>query len=164
MTDASSLGWGRVLGEEKGGVYRATVQDQWDQWEQAWYINKQELEAVSWTLKHFQGDLNGLHVWVRTDNAKTCTYVNKIGETRSKAMCWQTWDLWRWCIHHQIHLSVENVLANFLSRQEVYQGEWSLHGKVMHQIYVRWGKPHIDMFASVHNHKVDRYCSLLANP
>ena len=122
------------------------------------------------TLQHFQRDLQGLHVQVRSDNTTTCAYINKMGGTRSKAMCWQTWDMLTWCISQQITLSaihvpgVENVLADFLSRQEVDQREWSLHGKVTHLIFARWGTPCIDLFASVHNHKVGTYCSLLASP
>ena len=55
-------------------------------------------------------------------------------------------------------------MTDFLSQQEVDQREWSLHGKVVHQIFARWGKPHIDLFASIHNHKVDRFCSLIPSP
>ena len=107
---------------------------------------------------------------VRSDNTTTCAYINKMGGTKSQTMCWQVIDLLKWCLANQIQLSaihvpgVDNVLADFLSRQEVDQREWSLHGRVVNQVFFRWGRPLIDLFASVHNYKIKTFCSLLPTP
>ena len=122
------------------------------------------------TIQHFQAELHGKHVQVRSDNTTTCAYINKMGGTKSQTMCWQVVDLLKWCIANQIQLSaihvpgVENVLADFLSRQEVDQREWSLHGRVVNQVFARWERPHIDLFASVHNYKLKTFCSLIPTP
>ena len=116
-TDASSLGWGGVLGQESKGGSNMTVQGQWDSWQQAWHINRQELAAVQLTLKHFQAQVAGHKVLVRSDNTTTCAYINKSGGTRSRQLCWQAWDLGKWCIQHNVQLQaihvpgVDNVLA-----------------------------------------------------
>ena len=93
-----------------------------------------------------------------------------MGGTKSRAMCWQVWDLLTWCIGQNIQLSaihvpgVDNELADFLSREEIDQREWALHGLIARKIFALWGRPQIDLFASIHNRKVDRFCSLLPSP
>ena len=170
-TDASSLGWGGVLGEEKGGGGSSlTVQGKWDRWQMAWHINKQELAAVQLTLHHFVHHLRGQSVLVRSDNMTTCAYINKYGGTRSRDLCLLALDLWEWCIHHNMTIKavhvpgVDNVLADFLSRQTVDQREWGLHQHVANHLFYRWNRPNIDLFASVHNKKLGTFCTLYPSP
>ena len=121
-------------------------------------------------LLHFHNQVKGHRVLVRSDNSTTCYYINKFGGTRSQELCWLTWDLWMWCSERQIELTVihvpgvDNVLANFLSRQEIDQREWSIHEHVINLIFKIWDRLNIDLFASVHNHKLPVYCSLLPCP
>ncbi|CAJ0943107.1 unnamed protein product [Ranitomeya imitator] len=55
---------------------------------------------------------------------------------------------------------VENTKADYLSRKKLRQGEWSLSPRVFHQIVQAWGESVIDLFATLHNKKVERFCSL----
>ena len=166
-TDASSRGWGAVLGDQGQHHSRCkTVQGKWDWWQEAWHINRLELEAVRLGLTHFVNSLRGQKVLIRSDNTTTCAYINHYGGTRSWDLCLQAVDLWDWCLVNQIELKaahvpgVENVLADFLSRQEVDQREWSLHQKAANKLFWRWGRPDMDLFATIHNRKVLSFCSM----
>ena len=169
-TDASSLGWGGVLGEEKGGGSRLTVQGEWDMWQAAWHINRQEMMAVWLTLKHFLPQVQGKVILVRSDNTTTCAYINKSGGTRSRDLCQLALEMLGWCIDHQIELravhvpGVDNVLADFLSRQRIDPREWGLHHHVVNWLFKVWDRPNIDLFASIHNHKLPVFCSLYPSP
>ena len=153
-----------------GGGSILTVQGRWKPVQMTWHINRLELMAVRLTLLHFHEQVRGHRVLVRSDNSTTCYYINKFGGTRSQELCCLTWDLLMWCSERGIELTaihvpgVDNVLADFLSRQEINQREWSLHGHVTNMIFKIWGRPNIDLFASVHNHKLPVYCSLLPCP
>merc|ERR1712074_235830 len=133
-------------------------------------INRLELAAVQLALTHFAQQLRGLGVLIRSDNTTVCSYLNKKGGTRSQTLCQQTIDLWDWCINHQIELiamhvpGVDNVLADALSRQEVRETEWSLHQKAVNILFLLWGKPNIDLFASIHNRKAPVFCSRIPSP
>ena len=146
------------------------VQGRWKPVQMTWHINRLELMAVRLTLLHFHEQVRGHRVLVRSDNSTTCYYINKFGGTRSQVLCCLTWDLMMWCSERDIELTaihvpgVDNVLADLLSRQEINQREWSLHGHVTNMIFKIWGRPNIDLFASVHNHKLPVYCSLLPCP
>lgn len=61
FTDASSQGWGGVLGEQKSGGH-------WTALEASHHINYLETLAVFFALKVFQTKLSGKHVCVRIDN------------------------------------------------------------------------------------------------
>ena len=170
-TDASSLGWGAVLeGMIEGERRYGTVQGKWDCWKVAWHINNLELMAVQLALAHFVNTLKSQMVLVRSDNTTTCAYINKQGGTRSWGLCQQAIDLWEWCTTHNIELKavhvpgVDNVLADYLSRQEVKQTEWSLHQKVVNILFSMWDKPNIDLFASAHNRKLTVFCSMTPSP
>lgn len=53
-----------------------------------------------------------------------------------------------------------NSLADFLSRQQVKQDEWSLNQEVFEQVVKTWGIPEVDLFASESNKKVAQFFSL----
>ncbi|CAJ0928499.1 unnamed protein product [Ranitomeya imitator] len=56
-------------------------------------------------------------------------------------------------------LGEENWAADFLSREGLASGEWSLHPEVFLQICHRWGTPDVDLMASKGNAKVPRFVS-----
>ena len=59
---------------------------------------------------------------------------------------------------------VDNVFADFLSGNMADQREWGLHNQVVYTLFKIWGKPQVDLFVSVHNHKLAQYCSLYPSP
>ena len=169
-TDASSHGWGGVLGEEERGGSALTVQGKWDPLQMTWHINQQELMAVFLTVTHFAHHLKDQKVLVRSDNTTTCCYINKFGGTKSPELCQTALRLWEWCITHQIELiavhvpGVDNVLADFLSRETIDQREWSLHQAIVNKLFYIWTRPNIDLFASIHNRKLEVFCSMTPSP
>ncbi|CAJ0958648.1 unnamed protein product [Ranitomeya imitator] len=54
----------------------------------------------------------------------------------------------------------ENVAADFLSRNVLKQGEWSLNEDIFNLVVRRWGQPVVDLFATRNNRKVKLFCSL----
>ncbi|CAJ0944049.1 unnamed protein product [Ranitomeya imitator] len=59
-----------------------------------------------------------------------------------------------------VHIpGVDNWAADFLSREGLAAGEWSLHPEVFHQICLRWGTPDVDLTASRMNRKVPQFIS-----
>lgn len=168
-TDASSLGWGGVLDRVRG-LHRRTVQGQWTLSQQEWHINVKELMAVFLTLQRFQDTISNCQVLVRSDNTTACAYINKGGGTRSQTLCQLAIQMWDWCVSHGVDLRAVhvpgtlNVLADSLSRRQVDQREWSLHGQVAHKLFLLWGVPQVDLFATCHNNRVPQFCSLYQFP
>ncbi|CAN2388502.1 hypothetical protein PRIEUP_LOCUS16448 [Pristimantis euphronides] len=55
-----------------------------------------------------------------------------------------------------VHLrDSENKEADFLSRNKIDPGEWSLKQQVFNSLVDRWGKPEVDLFATGKNTKVE---------
>ena len=171
-TDASGDGWGGVL----DGVH--TVSGCWKPHQKVWHINRLEMLAVFLTLKHFCHTLTNKVVLVRTDNSTTCHYINKLGGTKSKELCYQLWELVHWCLDKHIQLRAVHVpgllnqMADALSRnQEVSisevqldQREWSLNSQVVEQLFQRLGTPSLDLFASRTNYKLPLWYSWAKEP
>ncbi|CAG2256331.1 unnamed protein product [Mytilus edulis] len=54
----------------------------------------------------------------------------------------------------------QNLLADALSRSRVpVNTEWEIHPSVFQEIILRWDRPHIDLFATSLNHKLETYVS-----
>lgn len=53
-----------------------------------------------------------------------------------------------------------NQQADFLSRQTLHQGEWSLNKVIFRKVSELWGVPEIDLFSSKKNRQVSQFCSL----
>ena len=89
--------------------------------------------------------------------------INKQGGTHSAEMCTLLWKIMIWCHHYHITLKASqglNVMADLLSRSnQVQSTEWSLHPQVFKQICRRWFTPHVDLFATLLNHKLPLYVS-----
>ncbi|VDI82662.1 Hypothetical predicted protein [Mytilus galloprovincialis] len=152
-TDAStSNGWG-------GHMDSQIVQGTWSDIQKTQHINCLELEAVLKTIQHFLPQLKGKNVLLRCDNSTVVQYINKQGGTKSIQLCQKTWDLLKLLIEHKIQIKAAhiagkaNVLADLLSRTKIRHTEWSLQETVAQQIFVRLGRPMIDLFASAENRK-----------
>ena len=164
FTDASKDGWGCQLGDH-------SAKGHWSPVETALHINVLELKAVLLSLQRFQSLCAGQSVLVASDNSSVVAYINKQGGTHSVQMCALLWRLMTWCNHHQISLRARhipgclNVLADSLSRSKQIQStEWSLHPQVVKQLCQKWFTPHLDLFATRHNHKFPVFVSPVPDP
>jgi ribonuclease HI len=156
-TDASLEAWGAHMGEHK-------VQGRWAQVQRSWHINLLEMLAVFKALKAFQ--IKDMSVLVQTDNTTVISYINKSGGTRSPQLCQITWEMFSWCMQQKVSLQsvhipgVSNLLADKLSRQMYSPTEWELNNQVVQKLFLVWGMPEIDLFATQDNKKLPQFCSL----
>ncbi len=158
-TDASLFGW--------GGIYEGrSVRGRWSQALQRLHINFLELSAVFLSLKHFLPFLSGQHVLVRTDNTTTVAYINRQGGLRSPVLHTLARKLILWGSVHFLSLRATHVPgtlnsgADLLSRGAPIYGEWMLHPQVVEQIWARYGRARIDLFASRENAQCELFFSL----
>ena len=169
-TDASLRGWGGILSEVDGALVNKMVQGVWDPSQSALHINVLEMLAVQKTLTRFRSQLTNRTVMVRSDNTTVCTYINKMGGTKSPHLCFLTIDLLQWCrdngiILRSLHLPGEdNQLADVLSRHSLRSKEWGLNFRVVRCLFAVWDRPVLDLFASVHNAKLPNFCSFFQCP
>ena len=135
------------------------------------HINWLEMQAVVLALQHWTEDVENKSVQVLTDNSTVVAYIRKEGGTVSPELTALTRELLLWCESHNVSLSVRhipgrlNVLADALSRKDqILHTEWSLNPKVFQTITAMWGKPHIDLFATRWNHKIETFVSPVPDP
>ena len=159
LTDASNEGWGAHLEQ-------TSAKGLWSDREKRLHINVLELKAVSLALQRFKDQCQNQTVLVATDNSTVVAYINKQGGTHSAEMCVLLWKIMTWCHRYQITLKARhipgclNVMADLLPRSnQVQSTEWSLHPQMFKQICLKWFTPHVDLFATLLNHKVPLYVS-----
>ena len=75
---------------------------------------------------------------------------------KSGSLCALLWRLLSWCHPRKIVLQARhipgrlNVIADKLSRHnEVIQTEWSLSQQVFHLLCSKWGRPQVDLIATL---------------
>lgn len=84
-------------------------------------------------LRSFGHQLDQAHVLVRMGNMTTKAYLNLQGGTRSKSLMREEALLLQWAENHLASIKAEylagisNLTADWLSRQSLSKGEWSLH-------------------------------------
>ena len=151
FTDASGMGWGGVMdGLHVGGHWHP---------QEARHINVLELFTVKLVLHHFQSRLQGHHVLIRSDNVATCAYLNKYGGVRSPQLHRVASEILQWSYIHLKSLrashiqGILNVGADLMSRGGPIEMEWSLHPDIVAQVWRRFGKASVDLFASRKNTK-----------
>ena len=121
--------------------------------------------AVLLTLLHFRSRLLSRSVLILTNNVTVAAYINRQGGTRSVALNALAAQLWRWCRRMAITPVAsfipgrENLIADFLSRGRYLPSEWMLHPEVFCRIRSCLGPLEVDIFASVLNHQLPKYCS-----
>ncbi|XP_077110328.1 uncharacterized protein LOC143766492 [Ranitomeya variabilis] len=158
-TDASPIGWGAHM-------KNSLAQDTWDQAELSCSSNWKELKAVECALNHFLPQIQGADVRIYSDNSTTVAYVNRQGGTRSGSLMTIAADIFQLAETHLTSLTalhirgVENIRADYLSRNELCQGEWTLNRSIFSVITESWGIPQIDLFATRDNRQVKRFASL----
>ncbi|XP_077149337.1 uncharacterized protein LOC143811475 [Ranitomeya variabilis] len=158
-TDASPTGWGAHMEDD-------IVQDTWNQSESSCSSNWKELTAVGKALNYFLPQIQGADVRVFSDNSTTVAYVNRQGGTRSGSLMTIAGEIFQFAEAHLASLTalhirgIENTKADYLSRNRLRQGEWSLNRAVFRLITKAWGVPQIDLFATRGNRQVERFASL----
>src|SRR4029434_10407998 len=141
-------GWGAVC-EGRG------VNGLWSVTEAVSHINVLELRTVVLALRHFLPRLSGQHVLVRTDNTATLAYINRQGGVRSPSLHnWAT-RLLLWAARHVLSLRAVHIPghlyygADLLSRGDPRAADWCLNPQVIGQIWVRFFKAQVDLFANM---------------
>lgn len=158
-TDASLSGWGSVI---KG----RTVNGMWSVNLRHAYINCLELLAVFLTLKHFVPFLWGHYVLLGMDNTSKVEYINRQGGLRSRQLHTLARKLILWSDVHLLSvrathvLRVQNLGADHLSRGNPLYAEWTLHPAVVDQIWTRFCRAVVDLFASGENLQCPLFFSL----
>lgn len=158
-TDASLSGWGAtMMGRAVNGV--------WSQRLALNHINVLELRAVLLALRHFLPYLRGQHVLVKTDNSTVVAYINRQGGTRSRQLHRLAREIIVWSSTRLLSLrpthvpGILNRGADLLSRGNPLFGEWRLHPQVVEQIWQRYGRAAVDLFASRENTQCPLFFSL----
>ena len=149
-TDASMSGWGAILdGQTAKGVWGRDLR--------SYHINFLELMAVYLALQRFERLVLGCHVRIRTDNTTTMCYINKQGGLRSPVLDDLARKLTLWCDSRLASISamhvpgLQNLGADLLSRGRFHYGDWTLHPGVVSQIFSRYGRAEVDLFATAEN-------------
>ncbi|KAL7305098.1 hypothetical protein TKK_0002506 [Trichogramma kaykai] len=90
QTDASSLGMGAVLFQEKESQERSIIayaSAKFSEVERRYHCNEQECLAIIWAIKRFRHYLEDAPFTLRTDS-KTLTWLHRFKETRDKLLRW----------------------------------------------------------------------------
>ncbi|XP_062609256.1 uncharacterized protein LOC134271003 [Saccostrea cucullata] len=125
-------------------------------------LNRGNFEAHM-TISH-----QNSHIRLCMDNSVAVSYVNKQGGKIS-TLNELARELWTWCIDRNIWLSAEhvqgatNIIADSLSRKNVDM-EWKLDEVVFDKLTNLCGKCEVDLFASKHNHQLNKYYSYTPDP
>ena len=158
-TDASRTGWGAVLPPRR-------VSGLWSREDSRLHINSLELRAVLLALQSFEDVVLGQSVLVQSDNVTVVSYINHQGGTHSPSLCLLALEVWEWCLLRRVHLLAshipgeDNLLADFLSRGKFLPSEWMLKTSVFLDFcQILSPPPEIDLFASLLNFQLPKYCS-----
>ena len=162
FTDTSNEDWGAHVRELATG-------GRWLKEELEEHINVLELRAALLGLQSLC-NVEGVHIRGMADNTTAVAYINHQGGTKSPECNKVTGDFWECAEARELWLSaahipgVENVLADFKSRNFSDNLEWSMRDKLYQRIVEVFGWPEIDLFATRLNKKVDRFVSWLPDP
>ena len=133
-------------------------------------ISLLELRAVHLVLLYFGQSLQGLMVWVFSDNATTLSYVSRQGGTFSMALSQEARHLLRWAesldlsLVPQFIVGAPNVVADSLSRHHQVLGlEWTLAQEVVDELVARWLAT-VNLFATALSYHLPAYFSPLSDP
>lgn len=163
-TDASTTGWGcEFQGTPTGGS--------WSSVEAQNHINYLEMLAIKLGLKCFEDKVRHQHVKLMVDNMTAVTILNNMGTSHSWKLNELNKEIWTWCIHRGIWLTVAhipgktNVVADRESRQHRREIEWTLHTDLYDEGISKLSvKPDIDLFASRLNYRLKPYVSYKPDP
>ena len=167
-SDASKLGWGAALFRNSQLIQRTG--GRWSTRETKRHINYLELKAIQFALLAFKASIQDSKVHVKCDNTTAIAYINKFGGCHNVSLNYLSRQIWLWCIDHRVSLNalhipgLDNQIADAMSRKFSDNIEWSLDTEIFHRLCQEFGTPHIDLFASRLNRKLNRYFSWRPDP
>ena len=113
------------------------------------------------SLEHFLPSIKGKSICIRSDNATAVSYLNKMGGTRSRSLCYIALKIWNLLIDNSISCSAfhiagaSNIEADFYSRFSNLH-EFSLNSNAFLSLCkIIPFKLEIDLFASKENNKLE---------
>jgi len=146
-TDASDVGWGAaILG------YRTEASGTFTPSEFATPIMVRELMAVKFALQAFASQLRSVHFELLVDNQAAAFSLLSL-TSRSALARSEVVAIWRELRSLRSRMWVTwipteaNVRADTLSRYRD-RNDWRLDPRLFAQLCERWGRPHVDAFAS----------------
>ena len=129
-----------------------------------------ELNAVLLGLRTFFDQHENSEILIKSDNTTAIAYINRMGGSKSVESEKLATEIWKFCEERHLWIlathnpGVENVEADFMSRNFTENNERNLNHDIFHIIYEKWGYPVVDMFASSLNYKVKSYVSWVRDP
>ncbi len=135
-----------------------------------WHINLPRAVGSAFSLAAVPATAVGQAQLVRKDNTAAVSYINRLGGIRSHRMSQLARHLLLWS-HMQfkslraVHIPGKlNRVADALSRQLTFPGEWRLHPETIRLIWSRFGEAQVDLFASPESSHCQLYFSLTEGP
>jgi len=163
-SDASKSGWGASTDSQGANGW-------WSDHEASSSINFLELQAAFFGLKSFATNYRNSRVLLRIDNTTAISYINRMGGVQFPKLNDLARKIWKWCEDRQIWVfasyisSKVNVKADFESRRQDYNSEWSLDPVCYAQITKHFQfYPTVDLFATFQNSKCKTYVSWRPDP
>ncbi|KAI8428780.1 hypothetical protein MSG28_007454 [Choristoneura fumiferana] len=156
-SDASDQGWGAQIDE-------TMISGLWTPAQKQWHINKKELYAVLQAFRSETTYLKEKRVVVQSDNRTVVAYIKKQGGTRSRHLTALVSQLLHLTQTLRVDLCPQyipgicNDIADSLSRQKSF-ADWHLSERVTNLIFLKWGTPEIDLFATRQSRVVPAYVS-----
>ncbi|VDI54756.1 Hypothetical predicted protein [Mytilus galloprovincialis] len=127
--------------------------------------------SSSFALSHFQSLLQNKSLVLATDNTTVVAYLRNQGGTHCYELYLLAREILLLCNHLHLQIVVRhvpgklNVLADALSRTLTpVNTEWELLQSVFQAITLQWGSPHVDLFATSLNYKVQVFMSPVPDP
>ena len=162
--DASLVGWGATLGV-------MTAAGLWSDGERQLHINCLEFKAVILAISHWAQQVKDHQLMIATDNVTVAAYINKQGGTRSRSLLKLAYQFFELVDRIPVRVRARhipgatNVLVDALSRPgKPSPTEWMLNRGVFQWVCNLLGTPHIDLFATHHNHQLPVYVSPVLDP
>ena len=162
--DASSSGWGAQLGSH-------STQGLWPASQRLSHINVLERQAVINAVRAFLPHLRSWVVCLMCDNAVTVADIKNEGGTRSFTLMQLMIRLLKWCNRKAIKLvpvhlpGVRNIQADLLSIvSQTLNTEWTMTMKRLGPVFVKWGKPQVNLFTAFGNRCLIKFALPYPNP
>jgi hypothetical protein len=148
FTDASMKGWGAHVDE-------TLLSGLWSADEAGLHINLLEMKAILLAVRQCHQQLTNHSILLSSDNSTVVSYINKQGGTHSQSLFLLVEELliFVYKLGSTIRANhipgARNVLADQLSRSgQVLSTEWTLHQHIANRLFILWGQPLLDIFAT----------------
>ena len=159
-TDASKLGWGAVMGNQK-------AQGRWTAKQSENHNNYLELLGIQEALAALAGKLRNIHIKILTDNTTAMSIINHMGSQKHLHLDQIAKNIWNWCIYRRITITaahipgVKNTEADAQSRKFRDMSDWQLERNTFLSINKKLSP---DLVASSWNHQLPRFYSWKPQP